>query len=85
MLADSVTTTGINWESVLTVIASTATCVIVVVGAFTAWVGRQITHAVNDLSDKLTARLESRDVVQGINLRLTSVEAAISDLKDRTK
>lgn len=83
ILASSVTTTGVNWESVTTIAAS----VIIIVGAITGWFTRQITHAINDLSRDLTQRLESKDVVNGINLRLTSLETTVRDQlqsKDRT-
>lgn len=73
MATQSVTTTGINWESVATVV----TCVFVVVGALTAYIGRQITHAINDLSDKLESKLETKDTVNGINIRLTQVETTL--------
>lgn len=71
MLSEAaVHTTGINWESVAVI----ATAVLAISGAFTAWVGRQITHAINDLSVVLQAKLESKDVVQGIEHRLTILE-----------
>lgn len=71
--AQSVTTTGINWESVATVV----TCVFVVVGALTAYVGRQITNAINALSDKLESKLETKDNVNSINIRLSQVETTL--------
>jgi hypothetical protein len=79
-MADAVVrTTGINWESVTTIAAS----VIIIVTAITSWFTRQITRAINDLSDKLTSKLETKDVVNLINLRLTSVETSIHDLQTR--
>jgi hypothetical protein len=83
LLAEAtVKTTGVNWESVTTIAAS----VIIIVGAITGWFTRQITHAINDLSTNLTAKLETKDVVNGINLRLTSLETTVRDtaVKDRT-
>lgn len=86
MLAEAVVkTTGINWESVTTIAAS----VIIIVGTITGWFTRQITNAIANLSKELQLKLETKDVVNGINLRLTSVEAKISDLsatiqRDRT-
>lgn len=80
-MAASVTTTGINWESVLTIVSS----IIIIIGAITAWVGRQITHAINDLSDKLEAKLETKETVSSINVRLTSLETKVTDIRDQTK
>lgn len=82
MAGAAVHTTGINWESVATIAAS----VVVVVTAITSWFTRQITHAINDLSTTLQLKLETKDVVNGINLRLTGVEVGLRDLqeKDRT-
>ncbi len=71
----SVTTTGVNWESIATLV----TAIVVVVGAFTTWIGRQITHALNDLSTNLQAKLETKDAVQAINSRLLAVEITLRE------
>lgn len=78
---ETVKTTGINWESITTIAAS----VIIIVGAITGWFTRQITHAISDLSRDLLAKLESKDVVNGINLRLTAVESTVRDLQARDR
>lgn len=70
-IATSVTTTGINWESVSTII----TAIIVVMGAVTAYVGRQITNAVNALGTKLELKLETKERVSEIDRRVTILEA----------
>lgn len=75
----TVKTSGINWESVTTIAAS----VVVIVGAITGWFTRQITHAINDLSTTLQLKLETKDVVNGINLRLTRIETTVTDIKDQ--
>ena len=77
-MAASVTTTGINWESVATLV----TAIIVVVGAFTTWISRQITHAINDMSDKLQSKLETKDAVAAINTRLLTVELQLRERHD---
>lgn len=80
-MAASVTTTGINWESIATLV----TAIIVVVGAFTTWISRQITHAINDMSDKLQAKLETKDAVAAINTRLFAVEVELRQERQQTK
>lgn len=75
----TVHTSGINWESVATIAAS----VVVVVTAITSWFARVITHAINDLSTTLQLKLETKEVVNGINLRLTGVEVGLRDLQEQ--
>lgn len=76
-MSAAVHTTGINWESVATIAAS----VVVVVTAITSWFTRQITKAIDNLSTVLQLKLETKDVVNGINLRLRGVEVALNDLQ----
>jgi hypothetical protein len=73
----TVHTSGVNWES----IAVIAVSVMTIVGGFTTWISRQITHAIKDLSVSLEAKLETKEVVNGINIRLTIIEQT---LRDRT-
>ena len=73
----TVHTSGINWESVATII----TAIIVVSTAITGYVGRQITHAVTDLGDRLEAKLETKETVARIDTRLTVLEATMRRLK----
>lgn len=75
MAVGSVTTTGVNWEQILTLLSA----IIIVVGAFTTWISRQITHAINDLSSILQAKLETKDAVQAINMRLAAVEILLRE------
>jgi hypothetical protein len=70
-LASSVTTTGINWESVATIV----TAIVVVLGAVTGYVGRQITKSVTALGDKLELKLETKERVNEIDRRVTILEA----------
>ena len=74
-MSASVTTTGVNWESIATLV----TAIVVVTGAFTTWITRQITHAINELSVNLQGKLETKDVVNQINLRLTGVETLLEE------
>lgn len=71
----TVHTSGINWESVAVIVSAIVGCV----GAFTAWVGRQITVSINHLSDTLMAKLETKENVTAINLRLTTLEQTVRD------
>jgi trans-2-enoyl-CoA reductase len=73
------TSTGLDWATIATLITAT----VVVVGAFTTWIGRQITHAINDMSDKLTAKLETKDAVAAINSRLQAVEITLRERHDQ--
>lgn len=75
ILAHTVQTTGINWESV----AIIASSVVLIVAAITGWFTRQITHAIGDLSTTLELKLESKEVVNQINLRLTALETTVRD------
>lgn len=74
----TVHTSGINWES----IAVIATAVLAIVGAFVTWIGNRITHAINDMSVQLQLKLESKEVVSGIDKRLIRVEQLLIDRKD---
>lgn len=74
-MSTSVTTTGVNWESIATLV----TAIVVVVGAFTTWISRQITGAVNNLSEKLEAKLETKDTVNALNLRVSKIEQQLRD------
>lgn len=49
------------------------------VGAFTAWVGRQITGSINHMSDVLQAKLETKENVNAINARLVRLEQTVRD------
>lgn len=71
----TVHTSGVNWESVVVIAAS----VVTLVGAFTAWIGRQIKHSIDDLSTTLLAKLETKEVVNGINTRLTVLESSVKE------
>jgi hypothetical protein len=78
MIAETVTRTmGINWESVAVISAA----VLAIVGTFTTWISRQITHAINDLSIVLQSKLETKEVVQNIEHRLTVLEMRVREAK----
>jgi hypothetical protein len=81
-LADTaVHTTGINWESVAVIASS----IVIVMAGVTGWFARQITHAIGDLSTKLELKLESKEVVNAINLRLTVIETTVKDALQKDK
>jgi hypothetical protein len=66
----TVHTSGINWESVSVTIASVAT----IMGLVTGWVGNRIKVAINQQTEMLEAKLESKETVASIDRRLTRVE-----------
>jgi hypothetical protein len=74
-VTQTVHTSGINWESVAVI----AGVILAIITAVTGWIGHQITNAVSDLSEKLELKLESKDKVSTIDLRLTQVEQVLKD------
>ena len=80
MIAQSaVHTTGLNWESLAVIFGGFAT----VAGIMLAWTEHrqramkdQIADAVNHLSDVLQAKLETKDAVNAINIRLARLEGS---------
>jgi hypothetical protein len=72
ILAATVQTSGINWESVFAISASVCAIMVAVVGAFVKIVGNQITRAI----DKLRI-----DVLSNLEQRLAVVEAIIQALR----
>lgn len=77
----TVHTSGLNIESIVV----TASIILGIVGSFVTWIGNKITRAINDMSEKLQAKLESKEVVQQINNRLTRVEQSLADIRENTK
>jgi hypothetical protein len=77
----AVHTTGINWESVAVIASS----VVIIVAAITGWFTKQITHAIYDLATRLELKLESKEVVNAINLRLTALETSVKDALRKDK
>lgn len=71
----TVHTSGINWES----IAVIAGVLLTIVTAFVGWIGKRISQAVDNLSEKLELKLETKDAVNAINTRLTRVEQSLAD------
>lgn len=76
ILATTVHTTGINWESVIAIVAAIVTVMSIVIGVIGKMIGNQITSAINKF------RL---DVVAQLDNRLTSVEQKLNDLTNRRR
>lgn len=84
----AVRTTGINWESVVAITGILALMMTGVLYAFSRRDQRQavqndelrqeFTAAVNHLSDVLTAKLETKEAVAQISVRLARLEGAAS-------
>jgi hypothetical protein len=77
----TVHTTGVNWVSVITII----TGVVVIVGAFTGYIGTRITNAVNNLSDTLQLKLETKERVNEMDNRLSVVEVEVRQIDVRRR
>jgi predicted PurR-regulated permease PerM len=77
----TVHTTGVNWVSVITII----TGVVVIVGAFTGYIGTRITNAVNNLSDTLQLKLETKERVNEMDNRLSVVEVEVRQIDIRRR
>jgi hypothetical protein len=67
---NTVHTTGINWESIATIVGA----LIVVVGAIVTWIGNSIKGAVNNLGDRLEAKLETKESVSRLATRVSVLE-----------
>jgi hypothetical protein len=75
-LAETVRTTGINWESIAVIAGSVAAVMSLIIGAFAKWISNQITGAINKF------RIE---VISQMDTRLTSVETKVSDIQSNTR
>jgi hypothetical protein len=83
----TVQTTGVNWESVGVIIAAISVIVTVMLWIFARQDKRRehtaielrddMRHALDHLSDVLTAKLETKDTVARISERLARVEAVM--------
>jgi hypothetical protein len=74
MLAQAtVHTTGVNWESVIAIVASTIVILSAMIGAFAKIISDRITSAINRF------RL---DVVNQLDNRLTAVETKLNDIRN---
>lgn len=80
----AVHTTGINWQSIGVILTGVA-----ITGGFIAYLNRslttRITAAVTGLSDSLEGKLETKDTVTAINIRLTAAELLIQSLRERER
>jgi hypothetical protein len=79
ILSESVTTTGVNWESISVIMGGFGAAV----AGLVAWTEHrqaqtrnQITDAVNHLAEVLTAKLETKETVNAINVRLARLEGS---------
>jgi uncharacterized membrane protein YccC len=84
----TVQTTGINWESLATIVGSFAA----IAAAMLAWTEHrssnlrsQITDAVTTMSQILEAKLETKEAVNSINIRLARLEGSVSVKTDADK
>lgn len=78
LAAAAVHTTGINWESAAVIVGSVVaviSLILAVQGRRNAAIRTEITDAVNNLSTILLARLETKETVQGLAVRLARLEA----------
>lgn len=79
-LADAVVhSAGVDWASVAVI----ATAVLAIVGAFVTWIGNKITHAINDMSESLQGKLETKENVAAINVRVARIEQTLFDIRER--
>jgi hypothetical protein len=75
MVAQAVVhTTGINWQATLAIVGTIVTVMTVIIGAFAKFIGDKMTNAINKF------RI---DVVSALDLRLTSVEAKLEDVRTK--
>jgi sensor domain CHASE-containing protein len=94
-ITQAVHTTGVNWESIAVI-----TGIVTVVFTVFTWitlrrdqksearsnaVKNEITTAVNNLSDVLQARLETKEVVGKISERLARVEGVLDKIASTTR
>lgn len=87
MAAAAVHTTGINWESVAAIAAAVGAIMTVVIWIFnrrdrrqadlSAELRREFTEAIDHLSEVLVARLETKETVSGLAVRLARLEGAL--------
>jgi hypothetical protein len=85
ILAAAVHTAGINWESISVTFGGFVT----IAGAMLGWqehrqqaTRNQISDAVNNLSEVLMAKLETKDAVNQISIRLARVEGVLEAKND---
>lgn len=64
-----------NWEAVAVICVS----VVTMVSGFCAWIARQIRRSIDDLSEKLTAKLETKETVNKIDTRLRLLEQLVRE------
>ena len=85
LVADAtVHTSGINWESLITVVCSVVLATSVIVGGFIRWQSRTVTNAVNGLADKLVERLETKENVAKLSREVGELRIRIEDIGHRT-
>jgi hypothetical protein len=77
-LADAVHTTGINWESVSTIIVGVITGLAIICGAFTRYLGKIISSTVTSAIDRFRV-----EVVSALDVRLARVEEKVDNVRDK--
>lgn len=73
--ATSVTTTGINWESVLTIILGIVSLVSIVIGAFLRQQSKAIANAITNQTSMLESKLETKENVNTLRTQLANLRA----------
>jgi prophage DNA circulation protein len=80
---EPVRTTGINWQSVLTMISSIVLLITVIIGAFLRQQSKAIGNAVSNLADKLESTFESKEKVGNLAARVSFLEEKMASLDSR--
>ena len=76
-------TTGINWQSVLTMISSIVLLITVIIGGFLRQQSKAIGNAVDNLANKLESTFESKEKVGNLAARVSFLEEKMASLKER--
>jgi predicted cation transporter len=75
-VADAVHTTGINWESVTTIIVGIVTTISIIGGLFIKYLSQQIKDGIVSAIDRFRI-----DVINKLDLRLTTVESKLDNIR----
>lgn len=79
----TVQTTGINWESVVTLVCSIVAALSIIIGAFIRYQSKAIATAVDNLGTKLEGKLESKEKVNDLAIRLSRLEERLGNSSRR--
>lgn len=85
LVADAtVHTSGINWESLITVISAIVVAVSVIVGGFTRYQSKIISAAVDRLGERLESKLETKEKVAELAREVSELRIMVDDIGHRT-